>query len=476
MKLITKWGLIFGVVALTTAAIPMAQIAISHTNEFSSQQLASWRDKGPAGLAQFVALHQQELDKNTLNPPKNDPHWTQLCAALDFIGGQKDNYASRLYWFTDLDKAKVLSQTEHKPILSLRLLGNLTDELSCANSRFFRTALYPNTKINKLLREEFILHWSSERPVPIVTIDMGDGRKIKRTLTGNSTHYLLSSDGTPLDALPGLNAPGAFERWLKGSIQLYTDYAKKPQNARADYLADYHQQALKDSILEIRPNIADKIDSTIQAIKKRNPLLTPSPTHIPAIVAASLPVTKSIGELPLLKGTQLLSGSALDGIIPGSYMSRSAKYASDSKLDLNSLALLRSKNPILISNPSQTRFSPIERIDATIQYPSFLSETPLISGRIKGFNTILQPTTDLAPFDQLVQNFERAIALDTARNYTLHTSIHALFAENKQGTFEDLNRKIYDRLFLTPQSDRWLGLDTPGIYTGIVNGGIIKDK
>jgi len=31
-----------------------------------------------------------------------------------------------------------LAQRTNRPILSLRLLGNLTDDFSCANSRFFR--------------------------------------------------------------------------------------------------------------------------------------------------------------------------------------------------------------------------------------------------------------------------------------------------------------------------------------------------
>jgi hypothetical protein len=70
-----------------------------------------------------------------------------------------------------------------KPILSLRLLGKLTDEFSCANSRFFRTVLYPNDEVSAVLRDRFVLHWRSVRPVPTVTIDFGDGRKLERTLT-----------------------------------------------------------------------------------------------------------------------------------------------------------------------------------------------------------------------------------------------------------------------------------------------------
>ena len=46
----------------------------------------------------------------------------------------------------------------------LRLLGRLDDELSCANSRFFRTALDANAEVSAYLREHYVLtlqHWIS---------------------------------------------------------------------------------------------------------------------------------------------------------------------------------------------------------------------------------------------------------------------------------------------------------------------------
>src|SRR4029077_6429995 len=123
------------------------------------------------------------------------------------VAEQRDAYASHLYWYTDLEAAKSAARASHKPILALRMLGNLTEELSCANSRFFRTVLYPNEKVSADLREGFILYWSSERPAPKITIDFGDGRKIERTVTGNSIHYVLDENGNPIDAIPGLYSP-----------------------------------------------------------------------------------------------------------------------------------------------------------------------------------------------------------------------------------------------------------------------------
>jgi hypothetical protein len=129
---------------------------------------------------------------------------------LDAICAQKDAHTALLYWFTDLGAAIAEARRTKRPILSLRLLGRLDEELSCANSRFFRKLLYPDPQINATLRRDFVLHWQSVRPVPKVTIDFGDGRRIERTLTGNSVHLVLDRDGRPVDALPGLMTADVF--------------------------------------------------------------------------------------------------------------------------------------------------------------------------------------------------------------------------------------------------------------------------
>jgi hypothetical protein len=127
-----------------------------------------------------------------------------------------------LYWFTDLDAAVAEARRTKRPILSLRLLGRLDEELSCANSRFFRKSLYVDLAINRMLRDRFVLHWQSVRPVPKVTIDFGGGRTLVKTITGNSVHLVLDSQGRPVDALPGLFSPEVFIQLLKRSAAMAT--------------------------------------------------------------------------------------------------------------------------------------------------------------------------------------------------------------------------------------------------------------
>jgi hypothetical protein len=163
---------------------------------------------------------------------------------LDALCGQHDCRSSRLFWFTDLEAAKATARREHKPILSLHLFGELTDPLSCANSRFFRSVLYPDPAIGGLLRDRFVLHWKSVRRVPKVTIDFGDGRKLVRTLTGNSVHHVLDPDGRPLDALPGLLSPHAFRGALEQDLALAEQLATAGDQREA-VLAAWHRRKLE---------------------------------------------------------------------------------------------------------------------------------------------------------------------------------------------------------------------------------------
>src|SRR4051812_18183777 len=84
-------------------------------------------------------------------------HGRAASAALDALCAQRDAHTTLLYWFTDLDAAIAEARRRGRPILSLRLLGRLDEELSCANSRFFRRALYVDPAINRTMRERFVL-------------------------------------------------------------------------------------------------------------------------------------------------------------------------------------------------------------------------------------------------------------------------------------------------------------------------------
>lgn len=203
-----------------------AQQAISTDQGAARAAQDNLRAAGPAGLLALEKLHADAIQGHQAGRGANDAAWRRIAFALDRVGAQYDDYASGLYWYTDLSQAEAAAKAGGKPILSLRLLGRLDQELSCANSRFFRATLYSNAKVAQLLRDKFILHWESVRPAPILTVDFGNGRKLVRTITGNSIHYILDADGRIVDALPGLYNARTFLAELQGAADAVAQEGK----------------------------------------------------------------------------------------------------------------------------------------------------------------------------------------------------------------------------------------------------------
>jgi hypothetical protein len=219
-----------------------ARVAVARDAAAANAAVARLRAEGQAGLDALLAEHKDVLDRGT-----KDPLWPRVTKAIDKVAAQKDAFASRLYWYTDLEQAKAAARASGRPILSLHLLGRLDQDLSCANSRFFRTSLYADPKVSALLRENFVLHWESERPAPKITIDFGDGRKLERTVTGNSVHYVLDADGRPVDAIPGLAGAGMFRAELSEDAELEHSLRGLAPAERAARLSKHH--ALKRAVL-----------------------------------------------------------------------------------------------------------------------------------------------------------------------------------------------------------------------------------
>jgi hypothetical protein len=86
-----------------------------------------------------------------------------------------------------------------------------------------------------------------------------------------------------------------------------------------------------------------------------------------------------------------------------------------------------------------------------------------------------KPTQTAAEFQKVVQSFEGAIALDSIRNeYLLHSQLHSWLSQGTGGTLDTLNARVYQELFLTPDSDPWLGLMAPDSFAAIEQDGILK--
>lgn len=406
----------------------LARLAVGFDKALARAAQARIRAAGPAGLRAFEATHGVALDAaraaitdaadaswDRRDPAQlDDPARADLLAALDAVCGQRDCVLSRLYWHTELEAAVRAASREGKPILSLRLLGDLRDELSCANSRFFRALLYPDPAVHSFLRAHFVLHWASERPAPKLTIDLGDGHSVTTTITGNSAHFVLDPHGRPVDVIPGLYAPADFLAALARAEPLARATASLTGDARRDALARHHEVRLAD-LDRLRPD--------------RQP---PPPTNLAprAGQAAPIAITKMAAEAPIL-------GRLGEPIAPDPIAASLERRAADAALTIQ------------LSRPSLG-------LIRTQQWRSG------------------EPTRDVVAAQLAHRALRLTLARDTLRNeHEIHRQIHTWWATGAAAPLDlpALARRVYDELFLTPRSDPWLGLADPATYGALVAGG-----
>jgi hypothetical protein len=376
------------------------------------------RARGQAGLDALLARYDGTTDAQAR---------ARLADAITQVAGQKDAHVSRLYWYEDLDAALAEAKRSKRPVLSLRMLGRLDQELSCANSRFFRTTLYANAEVSKYLREHFVLHWSSERPVPVATIDFGDGRKVTRTVTGNSIHYVLDENGAVVDALPGLYGAKPFVEALSRTLE--------PAQLSLRQRERWHNEQLRSMLDAFNADQKAAGLTTVSASLPTLPGLAVAGVWPSSRDAVPMAMPKAMVELPMVRGLVPDGGAQLEKD-PTPWERIAAVRAKGSKLDAQSRALVLSKNPVDVTSP-----------------------------RV--------PTLSDALAKQMIDRLQDSIAADTARNeYALHAVIHRWLQENPSVAMKDLNREVYARLFLTPATDPWLGLVPALTWTGLPNDGI----
>jgi len=382
------------------------------------------RLRGPAGMQALMLQYRDEIDRRIANPTlPATAEWRRITAALDAVSQQRNSYLSGLYWYTDINQAREVSKQTGKPILSLRLLGKLTDELSCANSRFFRTVLYSNETVSAKLREHFVLHWQSFSSVPLITIDFGDGRKLQRTITGNSIHYVLDSDGRVVEAIPGLYGPQTFLRVLSDSETLVNSLRGKSIAEKQILLADYYKTRINKISLAW-------LDDVTKVGKKPKDILIQIDEKGTAIGIASLAVTKMVAELPALRAMNA-GAEALGRIMDEpTWLQIANLHRSEAELDDRSIGLMKKQNPDMSEDD----------------------------------------------FAGLKVTFQTSLAMDTVRNeYRMHTRLLSwLSQEQWRNDVDKLNDKVYAEMFFTPKSDPWFGLLVPGAYNAIDNGGVVK--
>jgi hypothetical protein len=370
--------------------------------------VAELRALGPTALPPLLA----QYDAMAPGPERD-----ALALTIDTVAGQRYATVSRLYWYTDLGAAEAAAHAQGKPILSLRMLGRLDEDLSCANSRLFRSTLYANHDVAALLRDRFILHWSSERPVPQVTIDFGDGRKLERTVTGNSAHYVLDDTGRVLDVLPGLYSATAFTAELGASLELASRIRKLPVAKRADAVAEHQNQL---------------------AMRASQEWLASAP---PVAIAQARTVTKAVIERrDLGRYARELDASAVPDDSERWFAVGQAMYGQNATTAAANVLDGASKQLVVALHTAN--------------------------------GTVATTPDELAA---MLGRLQRSVIADTALNQLKLRPLIAKRIVETRGKldFDSLNAWIYSEVFRTPASDRWLGLLPRTDFTGLPGDGVV---
>jgi len=80
--------------------------------------------------------------------------------------------------------------------------------------------LLSDPEVVRFVNENFVPCWQMVRPVPQVTIDFGEGRKLRRTLAGNTVIEICLPDGRVVDSFPGVYLPEDLLGEARQSLEL----------------------------------------------------------------------------------------------------------------------------------------------------------------------------------------------------------------------------------------------------------------
>ena len=159
-----------------------------------------------------------------------------IIATVGITGmrGPKKTTVHGVAWYASFDDALLEAKKTGKPILLLSMFGKLDEEMPCANARTLRATLFKDPEFKKLISTDVIPAWEMVRAVPKIEIDLGDGKKIKRTVRGNAVMYLCNSEGRVIDAYPGVYTAADFMPAIRESMGF--------ANADTKSIMDFHRE------------------------------------------------------------------------------------------------------------------------------------------------------------------------------------------------------------------------------------------
>ncbi len=71
--------------------------------------------------------------------------------------------------------------------------------------------MFSDKELANYLNDNFECSWQMLKPVPIMSVDFGDGRIVRRSMHGNVASYVCTADKTIVDVIPGIYGPRTYQ-------------------------------------------------------------------------------------------------------------------------------------------------------------------------------------------------------------------------------------------------------------------------
>ena len=135
--------------------------------------------------------------------------------------------------------------------------------------------LFSDEKVASYINNHFEAVWESARPVPLITMNFGNGKVVNRTMKGNIATYVCFADGSVLDVLPGIYEAATFNQCLERLSALAENLASKAPAERALAVQSYHRSQansipVQEFIQPVIAVIANKLSNQSEGSNRKN--------------------------------------------------------------------------------------------------------------------------------------------------------------------------------------------------------------
>lgn len=318
----------------------------------------------------------------------------------------------------------------------------------------------------RLCRDELVPVWKTVREVPRVTIDFGGGRKIERTLKGNTAFYLCTADRRIVDIYPGVYTPGDMLAILRPSLQLVRG------GKLADAVHARHKQIARLRLALGKLSRSARLSTSKMAVEA--PVLRKKPIRVNrSKERAEAPVAekkqalnrgKTIAEAAILPKKPLNPGKrAAEAPVVDEKAQRQVfepRRAQGPKQRLN-----RGKRdveaPVLDGRRARRPEQPLRRSDALLK--AFREgASKLTDGSVIPTSTVaLARARSAAERAATPEERGRLVVIaDSRQNRTLLRPLVTLLlgSYDRAPRMEDVHREVWVELMELPIDDPWLGL------------------